>query len=205
MKVTLIGDSIRQIGYGTVVPKLLGDDFEVFQPDDNCRFAKYTLRGLFDWQNDMAGSRIVHWNNGLWDICNLFGDGLFTSETEFCENMLRIADILTSRYEKVIFATITPVREENTFNKNEDIRRYNEIIVPKLESRGVIINDLYTPLAEDINRYIKKEDLIHLTDEGIALCAKQTADLIRETAKTLGDESGAAQSGNNAGVSGAPV
>jgi hypothetical protein len=30
-KVALLGDSIRQIGYGPIVPQLLGDDTEVFQ------------------------------------------------------------------------------------------------------------------------------------------------------------------------------
>ena len=49
-KVTLLGDSIRMIGYGLKVPELLGEEYDVFQPDDNCRFAKYTLRGLFDWK-----------------------------------------------------------------------------------------------------------------------------------------------------------
>ena len=39
MKVTLLGDSIRLIGYGKEVEKLLGDEFEVFQPEDNCRFS----------------------------------------------------------------------------------------------------------------------------------------------------------------------
>ena len=97
IKVTLLGDSIRMIGYGIEVPALLREQFEVFQPNDNCRFAKYTLRGLFDWESNMAGSQIVHWNNGLWDICNLFGDGMFTSESEYVENMLRIADILIKR------------------------------------------------------------------------------------------------------------
>lgn len=205
MKITLLGDSIRQIGYGTVVPKLLGENFEVFQPADNCRFAKYTLRGMLDWQSDMAGSRIVHWNNGLWDTCNLFGDGAFSNEEEYCENMLRIADILTSRHEKVIFATITPVSEENPFNKNETIRRYNELIVPKLEKRGIIINDLHTPLAKDINRYIRADDFIHLTDAGIELCAKQTADLILKTAKDMEGEAKDEQPEIVAGVVGAPV
>ena len=83
MKVTLLGDSIRLLGYGNFVPELLGNEYDVYQPDDNCRFAKYTLRGLFDWKGDMAGSRIVHWNNGLWDICNLLGDGPFSTETEY--------------------------------------------------------------------------------------------------------------------------
>ena len=164
IKVTLLGDSIRMIGYGLEVPALLGEDFEVFQPDDNCRFAKYTLRGLFDWDNDMAGTQIVHWNNGLWDICNLFGDGLFTSEGEYVENMLRIADILLSKYDKVIFATTTPVTEQNKHNKNADIEKYNDLIVPLLEEKGVIINDLYKLVSSNIDQYIRKDDNIHLTD-----------------------------------------
>ncbi len=187
IKVTLLGDSIRMIGYGLEVPALLGEDFEVFQPDDNCRFAKYTLRGLFDWDNDMAGTQIVHWNNGLWDICNLFGDGLFTSKGEYVENMLRIADILLSKYDKVIFATTTPVTEQNKHNKNADIEKYNDLIVPLLEEKGVIINDLYKLVSSDIDQYIRKDDNIHLTDEGIAVCAKQVADTIKAVSQLLGE------------------
>jgi hypothetical protein len=186
IKVTLLGDSIRQMGYGTVVPQLLGDEFEVYQPDDNCRFAKYTLRGLFDWRHAMDGSRIVHWNNGLWDISDLFGDGkYFTPEEEYVENMLRIADILLSRYDKVIFATITPVTERNVYNSNEVIEKYNGLLVPLLEKKGVVINDLYTPLSKDIDRYISQEDDIHLSEEGIKVCAKQVADIIKKVSETL--------------------
>lgn len=187
MKITLLGDSIRRIGYGKLVPQLLGDDFEVFQPDDNCRFAKYTLRGLFDWDKQMVGSRIVHWNNGLWDICNLFGDGAFSSEAEYVENMLRIADILLKKYDKIIFATTTPVSPENIYDKNSVIERYNQIIVPKLRAKGVIINDLYSLVAADIERYIS-EDKIHLSDEGALLCAEQVARIIRSTADNLSSD-----------------
>ena len=127
MKVTLIGDSIRAIGYGRLVPELLGDAYEVFQPNENCRFSKYTLRGLYDWKDGMSGSRIVHWNNGLWDTCDLFGDGYFSSEDEYRANMLRIADILLSKYDKVIFATTTPVSGENMYNRNLVIDRYSWI------------------------------------------------------------------------------
>ncbi len=186
IKVTLLGDSIRMIGYGKYVPDLLGDTFEVYQPDENCRFAKYTLRGLFQWREQMAGSRIVHWNNGLWDICNLFGDGPFSSEQEYCSNMLRIAEILQKKYEKVIFATTTPVTEKNVYSKNSIIERYNEIIVSLLEQRGIIINDLHSLVATDIDRYIR-DDNIHLTEEGARLCAKQVAEVIKSVANTLDD------------------
>lgn len=185
IKITLLGDSIRWIGYGKTVPELLGEEFEVWQPNDNCRFAKYTLRGLFEWAEQMNGSRIVHWNNGLWDVCDIFGDGkAFTSIEEYTENMLRIADLLLARYEKVIFATTTPVWPEDPYNDNAVIEKYNNAIVPKLREKGVIINDLYALVSQDIKRYIS-DDLIHLSDEGVKLCSDQTVKIIKETAKTL--------------------
>lgn len=184
LKITLLGDSIRLIGYGKRTEELLGEDFEVFQPEDNCRFTKYTLRGLFDWADSMKNSRIVHFNCGLWDICNIFGDGTFTSEEEYTENMIRIADILLSRYDRVIFATTTPVSEKNIYNKNSDIERFNDIIVPVFREKGIIINDLYSLIASDVGRYIC-EDTIHLSPEGIEAAARQVSEIIKETAKEL--------------------
>ena len=188
IKVTLLGDSIRLIGYGKKVPELLGDDFEIFQPDINCKFAKFTLRGLFDWESNMAGSRIVHWNNGLWDVCDLFGDGTFSTETEYVQNMLRIADLLLAKYEKVIFATTTPVAKENQYNRNSDIEKFNSSIVPLLKEKGIIINDLHTLVAANVDSYISKEDHIHLSQEGIEACAKQVADVICAAAETLSSD-----------------
>ena len=176
MKITLLGDSIRQ-QYQGAVADILGDGFEIFAPDENCRFAKYTLRGLFDWCEGMSGSRVIHWNNGLWDVCNIFDDGLFSTDEEYVDTMLRIADILLKRCDKLIFATTTPVTKENRYNKNTDIERFNEQLVPKLEAKGVIINDLYTPLASDIDKYISNDN-IHLSQEGIDLAAHKVANAI---------------------------
>ena len=189
MKITLLGDSIRfgagdKKGYGNRTAELLGDDFEVFQPAENCRFAKYTLRVLFNYEEAMRGSRIVHFNVGHWDICDLFGDGTFSGEEEYRDSLVRIARILKSRYDRVIFATTTPVRSENKHNKNSTIARFNEIAVEALEREGVVINDLNSLLVGDIERYICS-DLIHLTDEGVEVCANATADIIRKTAEKL--------------------
>lgn len=189
MKVTFLGDSIRcgatgREGYGNRAAEILGEDFEVFQPADNCRFAKYTLRMLFDYEEQMKGSRIVHFNVGHWDLCALFDDGTFSTEEEYRENVLRIAKILKSRCDKVIFATTTPVRPENKHNKNSTIKRFNEIAVEALESEGVIINDLNALLVGDIERYICP-DLIHLTGEGVEKCAAAVADCIKTVAQTL--------------------
>lgn len=184
-KVTLLGDSIRQ-NYTEKTIELLGDDFEVFSPEDNCRFSKYTLRGIFDsWAGDMAGSDIIHWNNGHWDTCNIFGDGHFTPEDEYVRNMLRIADYLQKKYKKVIFATITPVRDAHTHHKTADSIKFNNLIVPELEKRGIIINDLFSVVIKDVDKYIREDNNIHLTDAGKEVCAEQVARVIKEVAKTL--------------------
>ena len=186
-KIVLIGDSIRMIGYGTPVAERLSDEFEVWQPDDNCRFASYTLRGLWDWQDGIRGADVIHWNNGLWDICHLFGDGEFTPIDEYVQTMLRIARLLKERASTVIFATTTPVRPENVHNKNEVIEAYNNALVPKLQEMGVVINDLYTPIAKDVYRFIC-DDTIHLSDEGITLSAQLVEAVIRQEADKLTDK-----------------
>ena len=184
-KVTLLGDSIRLMGYGTKVPAMLGEEYEVFQSEDNCRFAQYTLRCLFDWADAIEGSDIIHWNNGLWDVCDLFGDGTFTPIDEYVKLMSRIADILLSRAKKVIFATTTPVTEENQHNSNDDIIAFNKALVPVLNAKGVIINDLHALVYPNIDAFIRKDDNIHLTDKGIDACAEQVTRIIREVAESL--------------------
>jgi len=178
-KVVLLGDSIRLWGYGTKVPDMLKDEYEVVQPEDNCRFTKYTLRGLFDWAELFKDADIIHWNNGLWDATELFGDGTFTTEEEYISDCLRIVGILKKITPNIIFATTTPVWDEFEYTHNDKIQRFNEIIVPVLKKEGVIINDLYSAVSSDIHKYIKECDKIHLSDEGIDLCAKMTVDCIK--------------------------
>ena len=68
----LVGDSIR-LGYAPFVQKKLQGRMNVYSPDDNGRFAQYTLRVLSDWKSKMSLPEIhvVHWNNGLWDVLHL--------------------------------------------------------------------------------------------------------------------------------------
>ena len=185
IKVALLGDSIRQIGYGPKVPSLLGDEYSVWQPNDNCRFALYTLRGMFDWRAQLEGCDVIHWNNGLWDVCELFGDGPFTEPTYYVETMLRIAGLLQKYARRVIFATTTPVLPANAHNKNVVIADYNRIIVPKLEALGIAIDDLYSIVYPKLNEYIRSDDNIHLTEAGIDACAAAVADSIRRAAAEL--------------------
>ena len=182
-KVVLLGDSIR-LGYGKVVEEKLGDEFTLWQPKDNCRFAAYTLRGIYDWRANIDDSDVIHWNNGHWDICDLFGDGAFTSVEDYVALMVRVAKLLQARCKVLIFATTTPVRNNYIDHNNQDIEKYNQALVPELEKLGVVINDLYTPVHADVDRYIC-DDLIHLSSEGIAMCAELVASTIRREAEKL--------------------
>jgi len=180
-KVILLGDSIRLIGYGLKVADYLGEDYEVWQPEDNCRFAKYTLRMLFDYADKLEGADVIHWNNGLWDTCDLFGEGRsFSNVEEYVENMVRIATLLKRYTDKIIFATTTPITT-NPHNTNENIAYFNACVVPKLEAMGIVINDLYSTVIADLDHNIC-DDGIHLSEDAIDICARQVADKIKELA-----------------------
>ena len=204
-RIVLLGDSIRLIGYGEPFAQRLSDDFEVWQPESNCRFAKHTLRELFNWASKIEGCDIIHWNNGLWDVCDLFGDGPFTPLDTYVEEMLRLAELLKKRTRVLIFATTTPVREENPYNDNATIAAYNEALVPRLQAMGVQINDLFTPVSADIPRYIRADDLIHLTEEGIVLCTELVEKAIRVAANGSCETKVAHKTDNGVAVNGAPI
>ena len=181
-KVVLLGDSIRLIGYGETVARELADEFTVWQPADNCRYAKYTMRGLYEWRKDLEGADIIHWNNGLWDLCTMVDNENFTPVELYADEMVRLAGMLQKRAKTVIFATTTPVHAKNPNMDNGDIEAYNAAIVPRLKSMGIVINDLHSAVQGDIDRYIC-DDLTHLSEEGIALCAGLVTDVIRQCAE----------------------
>lgn len=204
MKVVLLGDSIRE-QYGPKVKELLGDSFDVWYPDENCRFSQYMLRMLFDYAGMIADADIVHLNCGHWDLCDLWGDGTFTPIDVYVGQMMRILDVLQKQGKTVIFATTTPVRDENPFNRNADIQRFNAVVVEQFKARGVRINDLNALLDADIYRYIS-EDNIHLSEEGIELCAAQVAQNIRDIIPYLSDKQAEMRTENDAPVvDGAPI
>ncbi len=179
-KIVLLGDSIRLIGYGQKVEETFREEgYDVWQSEDNCRFAKYTLRMLFEFQDQIKGADVVHWNNGLWDACDIFGDGPFTSLEEYVDNMVRIADILLKWTKKVIFATTTPTHPEYPYHALERIKQYNDTLVPHLVERGIKINDLFSAMVDHQIDGIC-EDQIHLSELGKEICSEKVIQSIRE-------------------------
>ncbi len=183
-KVILIGDSIRQIGYGKKVPELLGPDYQVWQNPDNDRFSRYTLCNLERAFAAMPDPDVVHWNNGLWDSCVHYAeDGPLTPLDEYVSDMLKIARELKKRTPNVIFAKTTHCRPGYNHrglnpDRNGIVDLYNAAIVPLLEREGVVINDLTSLVDADFDGMLR-EDNIHLSDRGIDVCAAQVVKMIK--------------------------
>lgn len=165
-KILLIGDSIR-MNYMPVVAKNLYGIAEVYGPEENCRFAKYTLCNINDWLR-LPGTEpdIIHWNNGIWDITRFNGTDCLTSVSHYLEDMSRILKELRTTHARIIFATTTPVDDQNPVQSNIDIDRLNRNIVPYMREQGIEINDLNAFVRPHIDTYIA-EDHVHLTKEGM--------------------------------------
>ena len=192
-KILLLGDSIR-IGYQAEVKKLLENEYEVIYPDENGRFAAYTL-----WQANQAFKsnpdiKLVHFNNGYWDM-NI--EAPMTEAihpvAEYQNFLRRIVALSRSCGANVVFATTVPIFEAGSSGdntgitcsinySNEWVKEYNAAAKEVMNEMGVAVNDLYTLCMEDERRY-KCEDLLHLSAEGNRRCAAQVADYIRKYAE----------------------
>ena len=180
MKVVILGDSIR-LAYGPRVEALLRKDgYDVFQPQDNCRFAKYTLRLLFDLKEQLKDADVIYFNIGHWDLCNINEDEYnFSTLEEYSFNMKRVAKSLLKITPHIIFATTTPVAKEYKYNKNSDIVLYNQEATKIMNELGIKIFDLHKLIDEDVDQNIDK-DMIHLSEKGTEIATKAVYEIIKK-------------------------
>ena len=184
-KIVLIGDSIR-MGYDKYVKDALKNTAEVFYPGENCRFAEYVLRYAHEWkENGNWGDDIdlVHWNAGLWDALELFGDEPLTSLDYYEKAIARIDKRLRLLFPnaKLVFATSTNVCEAmskpNFTRHNATIKKYNEAALRALSETDTAINDLYSLTAELPDEY--RSDWVHFyTPEGTEMIGGRVLSII---------------------------
>lgn len=178
----LIGDSIRfgatnSPGYGIYVKEKLDGVANVYAPNENCRFAQYTLRQLHDWAKTVDGESIdvVHWNNGLWDVLRLDGDEPLTPCDMYVQMLKRIYTMLRKHFPnaRIIFANSTSVVEKlgwpNFMRYNAEIEQYNAAAKELMARLGAEVNDLYsvTRTFDDSLR----ADWVHYNEEGSRILA----------------------------------
>ena len=190
--ILLIGDSIRfgappsSPGYGVYVKEMLADKANVYSPDDNCLFAQYTLRYLYDWaqQFDAQSIDVIHWNNGLWDVLRLNGDEPLTPIDMYVNMLERIYNMMRKLFPKakIIFANSTTVKEEWAnpafMRYNAEIDKYNDAAKALMDKLGVAVNDLngITKTFDDSLR----SDWVHYGEEGSKILAEAVVKKIQE-------------------------
>ena len=184
-KIILIGDSIR-MGYDKYVKEALKNVAEVYYPEENCRFAEYTLRCAHEWKSQFGCGDdvdLVHWNVGLWDCLELFEDEPLSTVDYYKNAIGRIDKRLRMLFPKakMVFATSTSVNEE-IMNKdfrrhNATIEKYNEAAKEALCGTDTKINDLYTLTAALPNEY--HSDFVHFyTDKGTEIIGGRVLSVI---------------------------
>ena len=185
-KIVLIGDSIR-MGYDKYVKDALEGVAEVYYPDDSARFSEYTLRYLSDWKAENKWGEdidLVHWNTGLWDVLEMYGEAPISNPQQYGETIGKIERQIKILFPKAkqVFATSTSVIEERYHwtrkRHNATIEQYNKIAVEALEGTGCVINDLYT-LTKNAPLEIRAGDPTHFyTPEGTKLIGDRVLSVI---------------------------
>ena len=191
-QIYLLGDSIR-MGYGELVRDLLAGCAAVHFPLENCRFSLNTLCFLHTWAEQMQDVQpeeinLVHWNNGLWDVCHFEGDPLPLVPPDMYEATLRriIQRIrIVFPNAKILFALTTGIDESMTkiqrgvpMRTQAEIDEYNHIARRVMKEEGVGINRL-----DEVSRLIPssdRADWVHFQPAGYAALARHTARAIRD-------------------------
>ena len=177
-KILLLGDSIR-MNYAPYVYRKLSDRAEILTPEDNCRFAKYTLHELPTWLKTFGKPDIVHWNNGLWDAHHFDGDTPLTPIEDYVKDLERILTILQRTGAKIIFATCTPARPETPEWDKREIESYNRAAVALMQQHNIPINNLFAVVNENEAEYVS-DDLIHLNRIGIQKVGQAVVDVLEK-------------------------
>ncbi len=182
-KVILIGDSIR-MGYDKYVRESLKESAEVYYPSENCKFAQYILRMILRWKKEAPEDiDLVHWNAGLWDVIELYGDGPLTPIEVYAQMIKRVDKRIRMFYPnaKIVFATSTSVIEagnsSNHYRSNATIEAYNKAAIEALKDTDTIINDLYA-LTKDAPKEWHSDRTHYKTKDAIRAIGGQVVDII---------------------------
>lgn len=176
-KVLLLGDSRRQ-GYEPFVREMLQGRAEVYGPQENGRWAGYTLNSLRFWLHEFPQPDIVHWSCGLWDLGDDYHIGRpFSLPEEYESAVARTVIVLRKLFPgvKIIFSSILPVGAGDSTS----IQSYNAIMKRVADREGVCYDDLFALMHDKMVTY-DRGDGLHLNAEGNTIAARQVVSAIEK-------------------------
>ncbi|NNE94366.1 MAG: DUF1080 domain-containing protein [Verrucomicrobiales bacterium] len=186
-RVLLIGDSIS-IGYTVAAREALKGKANVHRVPGNAGHTGMGIAGLPKWLDEENGKwDVIHFNWGLWDLCyrnpesktqgrrDKVNGKITHSVDEYVANLEKIVVELKKTGARLIFATTTPVPEEEAGRKVGDDKTYNAAAISVMKEHGIEINDLHAVMAGKMEKYGVKPGDVHFKPEGSELLGKMVA------------------------------
>ncbi len=186
--VLIIGDSIS-IGYTPFVKEILQDKAVVQHNPGNAGHTGMGLDNLEKWLSDTHWD-VIHFNWGLWDLCYRHPDsknpgqrdkinGTLTHTPEqYEQNLRQLVKILKATQASLIWATTTPVPDNEAGRFKGDAVKYNQVAARVMRENDIPINDLYARAFPQLAEYQLPNGDVHFTREGYRFLAQQVAEQI---------------------------
>jgi lysophospholipase L1-like esterase len=184
-RVILIGDSIR-MGYQETVRQQLRGVAEVWGPDQNGGDSHNVLEHLDEWALSRP-AEVIQLNCGLHDIKKPFDTGRAQVPLdEYRDNLRGIFSRLREGFAgHLVWATTTPV-DEDLHHRNKgfdrfaaDVAAYNAASLALAAEFGLLVNDLYSAMAEAGPAAHLSPDGVHFTAAGSELLGAAVAAFLR--------------------------
>jgi hypothetical protein len=167
-RVLLIGDSVS-IDYTVPVRKLLAGKANVLRIPESGDYSRKGVEKLTKWLGNEKWD-VIHFN---WGHHDCFRNTLLM---QYQTNLKAIVKTLKSTNAKLVWATTTPIPEDNPWGTTAGIEaKYNAVAKAVMDENGIPINDLHTSISADFPKLITRPNGILFTAEGSQRLAKPVA------------------------------
>lgn len=169
-RVLLIGDSVSR-GYTLPAREALAGVANLHRAPANCGPTASGLKNLEVWLGD-----------GRWDVIH-FNFGIHDRATPVADYLTRLSE-LVERLQKtgarLIWASTTPIpTSADGKQQSSSIVERNQAAERLMQSRGVIVNDLFAKVTPHLASFQPPND-VHFNADGYAFLGRQVAEAIQQ-------------------------
>lgn len=165
--VLIIGDSIS-IGYTPEVRNLLNKVMNIYRVPDNAENTTHTLENIDAWLSDKQWA-VIHCNWGLHDLTSKGPD-----VEGYGVNLKTLIDKLRATGAVVVFATTTPIPQDNIGRLPGSELPYNAKALEVMKADNVLVNDLNSYALPILNT-IQRPANVHYSSYGYEMLAQPVA------------------------------
>ena len=166
-RVLLIGDSISR-GYTVPVRHALAGKVNVHRAPENCGPTANGLKKLDLWLGEGKWD-LIHFNFGIHDRN--------TPPEAYTERLEQIIARLKQTGAKLVWATSTPIPPDAEQYAHGSSAKSNTIATPIMEKHGIAVNDLYSLIVPDLDKYQNPKDC-HFNAAGYERLGAQVAETV---------------------------